>query len=305
MNVLEIDGLYKSFGSNAVIDGLDLEVPEHSIFGFMGQNGAGKTTTMKMVLGLLKPNSGNIYVCGEKVNYGETKTNRNVGYLPDVPEFYGYMKPTEYLKLCGEITGLTKNQIKERSEKLLSLVGISNSNRRIGGFSRGMKQRLGIAQALLNEPKLLICDEPTSALDPIGRKEILDILLSVRGKTTVIFSTHILSDVERICDHVAILNKGEIALSGTLSDIKEQYRRDSFIINFISEKDAVCFYECEELKALKVQLKRDGAEVIAKASDIKDGGQFLIDLLSKKQITPVKFEMMEPTLESLFMEVVK
>lgn len=305
MNVLEVSGLYKSFGSNTVINGLDLQVPEHSVFGFMGQNGAGKTTTMKMVLGLLKPNGGNIYVCGEKVNYGETKTNRNVGYLPDVPEFYGYMKPTEYLKLCGEITGLTKNQIKERSEKLLSLVGISNVNRRIGGFSRGMKQRLGIAQALLNEPKLLICDEPTSALDPIGRKEILDILLSVKGKTTVIFSTHILSDVERVCDHVAILNKGKIALSGTLSEIKEQYRRDSFVIDFMSEKDAVCFYECEELKALKVQLKRAGAEVIAKASDIKNGGQFLIDLLSEKQITPVKFEMLEPTLESLFMEVVK
>lgn len=305
MNALEIDGLYKSFGNNAVINGLNLVVPEHSIFGFMGQNGAGKTTTMKMILGLLRPNSGNIYVCGEKVSYGETKTNRNIGYLPDVPEFYGYMKPMEYLKLCGEITGLSKNQIKERSGKLLSLVGISNVNRRIGEFSRGMKQRLGIAQALLNEPKLLICDEPTSALDPIGRKEILDILLSVKGKATVIFSTHILSDVERICDHVAILNKGKIALSGTFSEIKEQYRRDSFIIDFISEKDAVCFYECEELKVLKVQLKRDGSEIIAKVSNIKNGGQFFIDLLSKKQITPVKFEMMEPTLESLFMEVVK
>ena len=305
MNILEINGLYKSFGSNAVINDLNLVVPEHSIFGFMGQNGAGKTTTMKMILGLLRPNSGNIYVCGEKVSYGETKTNRNIGYLPDVPEFYGYMKPMEYLKLCGEITGLSKNQIKERSGKLLSLVGISNVNRRIGEFSRGMKQRLGIAQALLNEPKLLICDEPTSALDPIGRKEILDILLSVKGKATVIFSTHILSDVERICDHVAILNKGKIALSGTFSEIKEQYRRDSFIIDFISEKDAVCFYECEELKVLKVQLKRDGSEIIAKVSNIKNGGQFFIDLLSKKQITPVKFEMMEPTLESLFMEVVK
>ncbi|WP_234120791.1 ABC transporter ATP-binding protein [Clostridium hydrogenum] len=303
MNILEIKGLHKSFGSNTVLNGLDLEVPEHSIFGFMGQNGAGKTTTMKMVLGLLKPNSGNIYVCGEEVKYGETKTNRNIGYLPDVPQFYGYMKPTEYLKLCGEITGLTKNEIKERSEKLLSLVGISNSNRRIGGFSRGMKQRLGIAQALLNEPKLLICDEPTSALDPIGRKEILDILLSVKGKTTVIFSTHILSDVERICDHVAILNKGEIALSGTLSEIKEKYRRDSFIIDFISERDAICFYECEELKASKVQVKRDGNQIIVKVSNIKSGGQFLIDLLSKKQITPIKFEIMEPTLENLFMEV--
>jgi ABC-2 type transport system ATP-binding protein len=122
------------------------------VFGFVGQNGSGKTTTMKMVLGLLKPTGGRIFVCGQEVSYGETKSNRYTGYLPDVPEFYGYMKPIEYLRLCGEITGLPKAQITKRSEELLSIVGLTNANRRIGGFSRGMKQRLGIAQALLNEP---------------------------------------------------------------------------------------------------------------------------------------------------------
>jgi ABC-type multidrug transport system, ATPase component len=142
---------------------------------------------MKIILGLLKADSGSVTVCGEKVTYGETKTNRNIGFVPDVPEFYGYMNPMEYLKLCGEITGLPKNKIKSRSEELLELVGLKDEKRKIGQFSRGMKQRLGIAQALLNEPKLLICDEPTSALDPIGRKEILDILLAAKGKTTIVF----------------------------------------------------------------------------------------------------------------------
>jgi len=135
----------------------------------------------------LKPDSGSVTVCGEKVTYGESKANRHIGFLPDVPEFYGYMNPMEYLKLCGEIAGLSKTQIKSRSEELLELVGLKDQKKRISGFSRGMKQRLGIAQALLNEPKLLICDEPTSALDPIGRKEILDILLAAKGKTTIVF----------------------------------------------------------------------------------------------------------------------
>lgn len=230
MNIVSINGLSKGFGNRKIIDNLNFTVPEGSVFGFVGKNGAGKTTTMKMVLGLLKPDSGTIDVCGEKVTYGKTSSNRHVGYLPDVPEFYDYMRPLEYLSLCGEITGLSKKEIQIRSEELLSLVGLRNEKRRIGGFSRGMKQRLGIAQALLSRPKLLICDEPTSALDPVGRKEILDIMLKIKDSTTVIFSTHILSDVERICDHVAILNKGSIALSGTLSEIKSMHGKDRLLL---------------------------------------------------------------------------
>ncbi|MFR1382781.1 MAG: ABC transporter ATP-binding protein, partial [Clostridioides difficile] len=237
MNIVSINGLSKGFGNRKIIDNLNFTVPEGSVFGFVGKNGAGKTTTMKMVLGLLKPDSGTIDVCGEKVTYGKTSSNRHVGYLPDVPEFYNYMRPLEYLSLCGEITGLSKKEIQIRSEELLSLVGLRNEKRRIGGFSRGMKQRLGIAQALLSRPKLLICDEPTSALDPVGRKEILDIMLKIKDSTTVIFSTHILSDVERICDHVAILNKGSIALSGTLSEIKSMHGKDRLLLEFASNDE--------------------------------------------------------------------
>ena len=305
MGILEIKQLYKSFGSHKVLTGLDMDVPEHSIFGFVGQNGAGKTTTMKIVLGLLKSNSGDIIVCGEKVSYGETKTNHHIGYLPDVPEFYGYMKPMEYLKLCGEITGLSKTQIREKSEELLSLVGLAGEKRRIGGFSRGMKQRLGIAQALLNEPKLLICDEPTSALDPIGRKEILDILLAVKGKTTVIFSTHILSDVERICDRVAVLHKGKLALCGTLAEIKERHRHNGFTIEFANSDERSLLADCEELKHPSINLSHEGNTLTVTVADSKAGGHFLIDLLAKKQVSPLKFEVLEPTLENLFAEVVQ
>ena len=180
MDILQITSLQKRFGDKEVLKGLDLTVPEHSIFGFIGKNGAGKTTTMKTILGLLKADTGEILVNGEKAAYGQTTTNQYIGYLPDVPEFYPFMTAREYLGFCGEITGMTKKEYGERSEELLELVGLAGEKHRIKGYSRGMKQRLGIAQALLNRPKLLICDEPTSALDPVGRKEILDLLLSVR-----------------------------------------------------------------------------------------------------------------------------
>lgn len=305
MGILEISRLYKRFGDHDVLKGLDMDVPEHAIFGFVGQNGAGKTTTMKIILGLLKPDSGTVTVCGEKVAYGATGTNRHIGYLPDVPEFYGYMNPMEYLRLCDEITRIPKNRIKSRSEELLELVGLKGVKKKIGGFSRGMKQRLGIAQALLNEPKLLICDEPTSALDPIGRKEILDILLAAKGKTTIVFSTHILSDVERICDRIALLHEGKLALSGTLSEIKARHRHNGFVLEFGSENEAARFADAGELKRPEISFSRDGNTVTVILQDQSLDGHFLLYLLSGKRLVPLKFEVMEPTLESLFLEVVR
>ena len=250
MPVLSVIGLSKSFGKNKVIDDISFEVPEGSIFGFIGANGAGKTTTMNMILGFLEMDAGKIIVCDENVNYG--RTVKSIGYLPDIPEFYSYMRPMEYLSLCGELSGMTKAKIKERGGELLELVGLTNElaggsiNRRIGAFSRGMKQRLGIAQALLGHPKLLICDEPTSALDPLGRKEILDILSAVRGETTVLFSTHILSDVARICDRVAFLHNGKIVLASAINDLKLQHKSKTVTLEFEYEVDST-----EVLRVLK------------------------------------------------------
>src|SRR5665647_508678 len=268
MDILTIENLSKSFGNNKVIDGLSFAVPEHSVFGFIGKNGAGKTTTMKMILGLLKADSGKMVVCGEAVSFGQTKTNEYIGYLPDVPEFYPYMRPKEYLKLCGDITGMSTDRIKSRSEELLVLVGLSGVDKKIGSFSRGMKQRPGIAQALLNEPKLLICDEPTSALDPIGRKEILDILQQIKGKTTVLFSTHILSDVERICDHIAVLNGGKLVLSGTLSEIKEQHKADGLLIEFSSVADKQKFISSSQILQWLNGAEQTDTDLILHAANI-------------------------------------
>ena len=305
MNVLTIDNLYKNFGSQKIISNLSFSVPENTIYGFLGQNGAGKTTTMKMVLGLLKPTSGHISVLGETVTYGQTKTNRHIGFLPDIPAFYNYMKPSEYLALCGEITKLDKKISKAKSSELLSLVGLDNANKRIGGFSRGMKQRLGIAQALLNEPKLLICDEPTSALDPIGRKEVLDIMQSVRGKTTIVFSTHILSDVERICDHVAVLDKGNLVLNGTLSKLKQKHRQDTLLIEFRTNTDFVQFRKENSNFSLLQNAELTERSILIKSNDLKKTLEEVYHTIDTSKIYPERVEVLESTLESLFMEVVK
>ena len=298
MDMLRITGLRKRFVDKEVLKGLDLTVPEGSIFGFIGVNGAGKTTAMKTVLGLLKADGGEIYVNGERVVYGQTATNRHIGYLPDVPEFYGFMTAPEYLDFCGEISGMSKTETTIRRDELLMLVGLKDEKHRVGGFSRGMKQRLGIAQALLNRPKLLICDEPTSALDPVGRKEILDILLLVREQTTVLFSTHILSDVERVCTDVALLNNGVVEIQGSMSEIKTRFRTDGYTLEIANEADRNAI-----LRAFPTVKAAEGNILTLTEQDtpVFDVLRFVAD----QQIPLLKWERSEPTLESLFMEVTK
>lgn len=296
MEMLSLSKVEKRFGTKQVLKNVTFSVPEHTIYGFVGQNGAGKTTTMKLILGLLACDEGEILVDGVPVHYGENKTNRFIGYLPDVPEFYTYMTPMEYLRLCGEITGMESKEIKSRSEELLELVGLGNEKRRIKGFSRGMKQRLGIAQALLNRPRLLICDEPTSALDPAGRKELLDILVAAKKETTVLFSTHILSDVEHICDELAFLHEGEIALQGKLEEVRHMRRQTA--------------------TEIEVEKPEDARQILSAFPDMENVGKGCVKLVNPKQlpallhfladrnIAPVRIERMEPTLEDLFLEVI-
>ncbi|MCR5677497.1 MAG: ABC transporter ATP-binding protein [Agathobacter sp.] len=298
MNMLEIRHLSKRFGDKVVLDDLNLVVEEGNIFGFIGRNGAGKTTTMKIILGLLEADSGEVYVCGEKVQYGSAKTNRLIGYLPDVPEFYGYMNAREYLRLCGELSGMDKEEIKSRSKELLEMVGLLKEKGKIKGYSRGMKQRLGIAQALMKHPKLLICDEPTSALDPLGRKDILSILSKVQDETSVIFSTHILSDVEKICRNVAILEKGNIVMQGNVNDIR--LRHTSGDICIVPERSCDLYAIAHltggavvEDKVIVPPANSGSSTMSAVLSKLADSG---IDLL--------KIEQMEPDLDQLFMEVI-
>lgn len=295
--MLQISDLSIKFKDKEVLKGLNLNVPTNSVFGFVGKNGAGKTTTMKIILGLLKPDNGKVYVNGEEVSYGYTHTNKYIGFLPDVPEFYSFMTAEEFLKFCAEITEIKKEAINNRIKEVLTLVGLENEKHKIKGFSRGMKQRLGIAQALLNKPKLLICDEPTSALDPIGRKEILDILKSVSSETTVLFSTHILSDVERICTDVAIINDGVIEICGKLNEIKNINHKEEIVLEVENVNDRK-----KLLEEFSFIVNKDNKLVfLANDNTLYD----VLDFISKNKISLTKLEKLEPTLESLFMEVAR
>ena len=300
--ILEIKNLEKSFGDKKVLKGVDLKIPQKRVFGFVGKNGAGKTTTMKMVLGLMTPNKGEIFVNGEKVTYGNNKTNRYIGYLPDVPEYYSFMTPREYLNFCGEITYMEKKDIRSRSEELLKLVGLGEEKHRIKGFSRGMKQRLGIAQALLNKPKLLICDEPTSALDPVGRKEILDILVAAKEETTILFSTHILSDVEHICDEMALLNDGKIIMQGPIEEVKNKRRGNAIEIQFENKNDTD--------KLLAIFKKKDSSSLESTSSGalvVKDQKIIpeILRFIGDNSIPFIRIEKQEATLEDIFIDAIQ
>ena len=301
-NILEISGLEKRFGDKKVLKGVDLKVPEKKVFGFVGKNGAGKTTTMKLVLGLISPDKGDIRVEGERVTYGNNKTNRFIGYLPDVPEYYSFMTPREYLYFCGEITGMEKKEIKTRSEEMLKLVGLGDEKHRIKGFSRGMKQRLGIAQALLSKPKLLICDEPTSALDPIGRKEILDILVAAKEETTILFSTHILSDVEHICDEMALLHDGRIIMQGTIEEVKNKRRGNAIEIQLEQKADnKVIAGKFNSSKNIVLEANDSGVLLLKNADKLPDILRYLAD----NAIPFVRIEKQEATLEDIFIDAVE
>ena len=297
MNVLEVREIKKSFGSKQVLDGVSFSVPEHCVFGFIGRNGAGKTTTMRAVLGLLQTDGGEIEVCGERVRYGSTPESGCIGYLPDVPEFYGSMTAREYLMLCGGLAGIDGVTLKSRCAELLGLVGLDKEKHRIKGYSRGMKQRLGIAQALISRPRLLICDEPTSALDPVGRKEILEILRAAGEQTSVVFSTHILSDVERICSRAAFLEGGKTVLSGTMDELRA-LRRDTALELTLSHPD-----DADRVTAAFPDCSQSDGKIIFRTASDKDCAA-LMAFLAEQMIPVTRLERHEADLEDLFMEVI-
>jgi len=213
---IQIHNLTKTFRTGfgfkrfAAVKNLNLDVKTGGILGFLGPNGAGKTTTFKMMLGLIYPDKGNIAFFGEPANHAQARSQ--IGFLPENPYFYSYLTAVESLNFYGRLFNLSSQDRAQRVDELLATIGLKHArNRQLRKFSRGMLQRIGIAQALINDPKLLILDEPMSGLDPMGRKEMRDIIIGCRDQgKTVIFSSHILSDVEMICDEVAIILNGEL-----------------------------------------------------------------------------------------------
>ena len=221
--VIETRGLSKSYGPVAALKPLDLGVREGSIFGFLGPNGAGKTTTMKLLLGLTRPTAGSGSVFGNDVVSENFEIRRKVGYLAQGPRYYGHMTARQTLRFVARFFyGGPESAIERRVEESLSLVGLSDrADRKIGGFSGGEMQRLGLAQAQVNDPKLLILDEPAASLDPMGRRDVLEIMSRLRDEqgTTIFYSTHILGDVQRVSDSVAILDRGRLIAQAPIDEL--------------------------------------------------------------------------------------
>jgi ABC-2 type transport system ATP-binding protein len=227
---IELGRVGKTYGAVRALDDLTLTVPRGSVFGFLGPNGAGKTTTLRLLTGLARPTAGRVRVLDHDPFTVAPAERARVGYLPDVPVFYDWMRPAEFMRLAGRLFELERPVLDERVSTLLKFAGLERVVTRIGALSRGMKQRLGLAQALVNAPELLLLDEPTSALDPLGRREVLDMIASLRGKATVFFSTHILADVERVCDTVAILDRGRVVAQGPIEELRRRRGRHRLLV---------------------------------------------------------------------------
>jgi ABC-2 type transport system ATP-binding protein len=230
--ILEVRDLHKTYRIGftrrrvEAIRGLSFEVRQGEVFGLLGPNGAGKTSTIKAALRLVTPTSGEVRLFGN--NAWQRDAMRRVGYLPENPYVYQYLNATEFLDLCARLTDLSASERSRRIPELIDRVGLSHAlDRRIGKFSKGMMQRVGLAQALLHEPEFLILDEPMSGLDPIGRKQVREIILDEHRKgKTILFTSHILTDVEMLCDRVAIVNHGKLSAEGKLKDLLAHQKKE-------------------------------------------------------------------------------
>lgn len=300
--------LTKAYPAHTAVDRLTMSVPEGSVFGFLGPNGAGKTTTVRMVLGFARPTAGTVTVLGHDAGASSdaelARLRRRIGFLPDVPGFYPWMSARDVLRFAGSLVGVKGPMLAKRTESLLDLAGLSDVRQRVGGYSRGMKQRLGIAQALVGAPDLLELDEPTSALDPIGRKAVLDMVAALRGRTTVFFSTHILSDVERVCDEVAILDKGRLITQGSVDELKMQYGGSSrYAVDVTGETARLRTALGAESWVGAMVDTASGVELTV--NDVDLARRRVPAIVASLDIGLVRFEPIEISLEDVFVSLVQ
>ncbi|MCT4592467.1 MAG: ABC transporter ATP-binding protein [Candidatus Gracilibacteria bacterium] len=241
MKVISIKKLNKNFKNNQAVKNLSLDIEKGEVFGFLGPNGAGKTTTIKMILNLLKPTSGEIFILGQKQDKLDIK--HKIGFLPEHTYFYQHLTGEEFLQFTGQIFGLDPNTIKKRSKQLIKKVNLPKGaeKRLIKSYSKGMQQRIGLAHSLMNDPELVFLDEPMSGLDPVGRREVKDLILELKeqGKT-VFFNSHILQDAEVLCDKIGIINKGKLVSYGTVKDLtkKGKITLEDYFVEIIGKKSA-------------------------------------------------------------------
>ncbi|NHC38764.1 ABC transporter ATP-binding protein [Bacillus sp. MM2020_1] len=300
MPLIQISYLKKSFKGTEVIKGIDFQLDKGKCIALLGPNGAGKTTTLRMLSGLMEPTDGTIIFTDAKKGEDIRKL---IGYLPQFPVFYEWMSGLEFLSYAGRLAGLGRREAKDRSLELLKLVGILEAkNRRIAKYSGGMKQRLGIAQALIHRPQLIMLDEPVSALDPIGRREVLDLLEGLKKETTILFSTHILNDAEEICDEILFLHNGKIVESGSMVELRERHQQPKIDLFFTGKSGE--YAEIFSNHKLTHSISVEGNRVSVFVTNIVLARKAFLRLISEQNMPLEKFEVSSMTLEDVFMKVV-
>lgn len=303
MELLSVSGLTKQYGSHRAVNGLDFQIKPGRCVALLGPNGAGKTTTIRMLAGLLRPSSGKLTWNKELGHIHDIR--QIIGYLPQMPVFYPWMSGQEFLQYVGQLANLSSKEAKLRAAEVLERVGLKEAaKRRIGGYSGGMKQRLGLAQALIHRPKLLMLDEPVSALDPIGRREVLDLMHEIRQETTILFSTHVLHDAEEVCDDVLIINKGQIAIQGELNAIRKEYRSPVIRLQVEAFEGDRSWLEGLANKPYVNEAVIELHNARLSTENTEEARRELMKEITARQIPIIKFEVEQTTLEDLFMKVV-
>lgn len=300
MDMLKLVNLTKKYGDFTAVEGLNLTVKQGEVYGFIGKNGAGKTTTINMLLSLIHKSSGQIFVAEEEVDFKDVIYKRKIGFVPDVPVFPSYMSAMEYMVYVAEIFDVKKDDINEHLKSLLAFVELEDNQKKISQYSRGMKQRLAIAQALVHDPDILVMDEPTSALDPIGRKSVMNVILQLKGKKTIFYSTHILEDVERVCDRIGLIDRGKLLLEGKIRDIQDMYYKDKYLL--VTKEKRERLLEAITQAFPKIDAKVDGFGVEIKLSNAH-GVKEILTYVMEQNFTIEQFMPVKTSLEDVFVEV--
>lgn len=299
MGILTVCKLTKKYNSYTVVDKISFQLEANKCIALIGPNGAGKTTTLRMLAGLIKPTSGTINF----LNTGQKDFRSFIGYLPQHPVFYNWMSGLEYLIYCAKLTLIDKKEAKSRAEELLEKVGLKDAkNKQIGNYSGGMKQRLGIAQAIIHQPKLVILDEPVSALDPIGRREVLTLMEELKKEMTILFSTHILNDADEISDELLLLHDGKIVEAGSMELLRKKYQTAKIELEF---DDSAEKYE-NSLKGLNsvnaTYIKKRALHVTV--SDMDIARMEILKTATENGWPLTNFTVNRASLEDMFMKAV-
>jgi ABC-2 type transport system ATP-binding protein len=305
---IECRRLTKRFGSLVALDHLELAVEPGIVFGFLGPNGAGKTTALRLLTALARPTDGSASIAGVPVGDGEPNRRGLIGYLDQDPRFPTWMTGRELLELIGSLYGMRGGALRDRVAETLELVGLADAaKRRIGGYSGGMRQRLGLGQAILNRPPVLLLDEPVSALDPEGRHDILAAIRALAGSSTVLFSTHILSDAERVCDRVAILDHGRLLTEAPVSELLERYAQPVYRLEpEMGQEAKVALLEASLRRVpgvTEVLATHDGLRVLT--DDPAQSGPAVLAAVVELGVTLATFERLRPSLEEVFLRLTR